>query len=84
MTVVECEALAQIEGYLLLNGKSLRDFLYMPVPPPRTLNTDVNGEDLDQLICKERSYDIMQLQDEFRLNVPLLNNDQCAIYDAIM
>jgi hypothetical protein len=75
MTVVECEALAQIEDYLLLNGKSLRDFPYMLVPLPRTLNTDVNSEDLDQLIREERSYDIAQLQDELCLNVPLLNDD---------
>jgi hypothetical protein len=61
MTVVECEALAQLEDYLLLNGKSLRDFSYMPIPPPRTLNIDDNGEDLDQLIREERSYNIVQL-----------------------
>ena len=64
-----------MEDYLLLNGKSLRDFPDMPIPPSRTLNIDNGGEDLDQLIREEKSYNIPQLQDEVRLNVPLLNDD---------
>lgn len=56
----------------------------MPIPPARALNIDGNGEDLDQLIREEMSYDIMQLQDEVRQKYPLLNNDQRIIYDAIM
>ncbi|CAB5176430.1 unnamed protein product [Rhizophagus irregularis] len=81
---IEHEALYQLEDYLLLNGKSLRDFPDMPIPPSRTLNIDNNGEDLDQLIREEKSYNIPQLQDEVHLNVPLLNDDQRAIYDAIL
>jgi hypothetical protein len=65
---IEHKALYQLEDYLLPNGKSLRDFPDMPIPPLKTLNIDNNGEDLDQLICKERSYNILQLQDEIRLN----------------
>ena len=82
--IIECEALNQLEDYLLLNGKSLRNFPDMPIPPPRTLNIDDNDEDLEQLIREEKSYNIAQLQNELYQNIPLLNNDQRMIYDAVM
>jgi hypothetical protein len=63
-----------LEDYLLLNGKSLKDFPDMPIPPLRTLNINNSG-DLDQLVCEEKSYNISQLHDEVCLNVPLLNDD---------
>lgn len=81
---IEYEALNQLEGHLLLNGKSLRDFPDMPIPPARALNVDGSNEDLDQLIREERSYNITQLQDEVCLNVPLLNDYQRMIYDTVM
>ena len=82
--IIECEALNQLEDYLLLNGKSLRNFPDMPIPPPRTLNINDSGEDLDQLIREERSYNVTQLQNELHQNIPLLNKDQHMIYDAVM
>ncbi|GES85174.1 transcriptional factor B3 [Rhizophagus clarus] len=81
---IEHKAFYQLDDYLLLNGKSLKDFPDMPIPPSRPLNIDNNGEDLDQLIREERSYNIPQLQEEVCLNVPLLNDDQRAIYDAVL
>ena len=82
--IIENEALNQLEDYLLLNGKSLKDFPDMPIPSARVLNINNSDEDLDQLICEERSYDITQLQNEVRQNIPLLNDDQRTIYDAVI
>ncbi len=79
MSDVEHEALSQLEHYLLLNGKSLKDFPDMPLP-----STNVNCENLDQLIQEERSYNIAQLNDELHRNVPLLNKDQRTIYNAVI
>jgi len=69
---IENEALNQLERCLLLNGKSLKDFSNMPL-----LSDDISNinNNLDQLIWKERSYDIIQLEDELYQNVLLLNED---------
>ncbi len=56
--IIEHEALNQLEDYLLSNEKSLKDFSDMPIPLSKTLNIGNNGEDLDQLIHEERSYNI--------------------------
>jgi len=56
----------------------------MPIPPPRSLDINYDSEDLDQLIREERSYNIAQLRDDVTRNVPLLNNDQRNIYEAVM
>jgi Cdc6-like AAA superfamily ATPase len=82
--VIEYKVLNQLKDYLLLNGKSLSDFPDMPIPPARTSNINGTGEDLDQLIREERSYNIIQLQDEVHRNVTLLNDDQRTIYNAVM
>ena len=50
---IENKALDQLENYLHLNGKSLKDFPNMPLP---SANIDYNTQDLDRLICEERSY----------------------------
>ena len=50
---IENEALDQLENYLHLNGKSLKDFPNMPLP---LANIDYNTQDLDRLIREERSY----------------------------
>src|ERR1043165_9077961 len=82
--IIEWEALNQLQDYLLLNGKSLKDFPNMQIPPRRTLNTDDGSEeDLDQLVREERSYNIPQLEEELRQNLPLLNYDQRTIYDTV-
>ncbi|CAG8748663.1 4832_t:CDS:2, partial [Rhizophagus irregularis] len=78
---IENQALNQLEHYLLLNGTSLKNFPNMPLPSE---GIDKSGDELDQLICEERSYSIIQLENELHQNVPLLNNDQHAIYDAVM
>ena len=79
---IENKTLNQLNNYLLLNGKSLKDFPNMPLPSETP--TDRNTQDLDQLIREERSYDITQLQTELHQNLPLLNKDQRAIYDAVI
>lgn len=53
MIIYEREALYQLEDNLLLNGKSLKDFPNMPIPPPKTLNINYSNENLDQLIREE-------------------------------
>ncbi|PKY39564.1 hypothetical protein RhiirA4_312692, partial [Rhizophagus irregularis] len=53
----------------------------MPLPSE---GINRSGDELDQLIREERSYSIIQLENELHQNVPLLNNDQRAIYDAVM
>ena len=50
---IENEALDQLENYLHLNEKLLKDFPNMPLP---SANIDYNTQDLDRLIRKERSY----------------------------
>ncbi|PKC07689.1 hypothetical protein RhiirA5_376858 [Rhizophagus irregularis] len=82
--MIEREALYQLEDILLLNGKSLKDFPDMPIPPPKTLDINYYNEDLDQLIREERSYDIAHLRNELLQNIPLLNDDQRNIYEAVM
>ncbi len=46
--------------------------------------TDINNENLDQLIQKERSYNIIQLKDKVFQNISLLNKDQRTAYNAII
>ncbi|RIA79498.1 PIF1-like helicase-domain-containing protein [Glomus cerebriforme] len=53
----------------------------MPLP---SSNINHNSEDLDQLIHEELSYNTVQLENELHQNVPLLNEDQHVIYDAII
>ena len=78
---IESKALDQLDRYLLLNGKSLKDFPNMPLPTKELTNID---DDLDQLIREETSYNIILLKNELRQNLPLLNKDQRTIYDAII
>lgn len=59
---IESETLEQLQNYLLLNGKSLKNFPNMPLPKEEV--TGINNEDLNQLIWEERSYNIAQLQNE--------------------
>jgi hypothetical protein len=51
--MIEHEALYQLEDILLLNGKSLKEFPDMPIPPPKTLDINYYNKDLDQLIREE-------------------------------
>ncbi|CAG8746952.1 3506_t:CDS:1, partial [Racocetra fulgida] len=64
-TVIEHEALTQLENILLLSGKSLKDFPDMPIPPI-TSNISNNEETLNHLIREERSYNITNLQAELQ------------------
>ncbi|GET67424.1 uncharacterized protein LOC104885245 [Rhizophagus irregularis DAOM 181602=DAOM 197198] len=80
---VEQEALRQLESYLQLNAKSLKDFPDMPLFLGGSAFLD--GPDaLNQLIREEMSYDVTLLQSALNQNVPLLNKDQRAIYDAVL
>ncbi|CAG8806155.1 2102_t:CDS:1, partial [Dentiscutata erythropus] len=54
---IEHKALTQLKNILLLNGKSLKDFPDMPIPSI-TSNISNNKEELNHLICEERSYNI--------------------------
>ncbi len=47
----------------------------MPLPLKTLTDIDHNTEDFDQLIQKERSYDIVQLKHQLNQDVPLLNKD---------
>src|SRR6266540_6398681 len=78
---IENKALDQLENYLHLNGKLLKDFSNMPLP---SANIDYNTQDLDRLIREERSYNTIQLKRELDRNVLLLNEDQHAIYDTVI
>ena len=53
--------LYQLEEYLLLNKKLLRDFPNMPIPLPRFLDINHDSNDLDQLIHENN---ITQLSDD--------------------
>ena len=50
---IKNETLDQLENYLHLNEKLLKDFLNMPLS---LVNIDYNTQDLDRLIREERSY----------------------------
>ncbi len=45
---------------------------------------DHSTKDLDWLIHKEKTYNIIQLEHELHKNVPLLNKDQWVIYDDVI
>jgi len=82
--VIEYKALSQLDSYLQLNGKSLKDFPNMPLPLEH-LPEISNNNNLEKLIQKERlSYDPAQLESILSANLPLLNKDQYTIYNAIM
>ena len=83
--IVEHEALNQLNSYLQLNEKSLKDFLKMPIPLEHITGINNNNNDLEQLIQRERlSYNNAQLESTLSNNIPLLNEDQHIIYYAIM
>jgi PIF1-like helicase/Helitron helicase-like domain at N-terminus len=82
--VVEHKALNQLNHYLQLNGKSLKDFPNMPLPLVDIPSVINNNNDLDQLIQEEKSYNITQLNNILHNNIPLLNKDQHTIYDTII
>ncbi|CAG8808118.1 11920_t:CDS:1, partial [Dentiscutata erythropus] len=80
---IENEALTQLENILLLNGKFLKNFPDMPILSI-TSNISNNEEELNHLICEERSYNITDLEAKSQHNIPLLNNDQRAVFDAVI
>ncbi|CAG8724603.1 16411_t:CDS:2, partial [Dentiscutata erythropus] len=80
---IENKALTQLENILLLNRKSLKNFPNMPIPSI-TSNISNNEEKLNHLIREERSYNITDLEAKSQCNIPLLNNDQCAVFDAVI
>jgi hypothetical protein len=80
---VEQEVLRQLESHLQLNAKSLKDFPNMPLFSGDSAILD-GPHGLTQLLREEMSYDITRLQSALQQNVPLLNEDQHAIYDAVL
>ncbi|GBC19098.2 ATP-dependent DNA helicase PIF1-like [Rhizophagus irregularis DAOM 181602=DAOM 197198] len=73
---VEQEALRQLESYLQLNVKSLKDFPDIPLFLEGSGFLD--GPDTSNL------NDVTLLQSALNQNVPLLNKDQQTIYDAVL
>ena len=61
---IENEVLNQLEHYLSLNGKSLKDFPNMPLPSERMISIDDRNKDLNQLIQEEKSYNVIELEKE--------------------
>ncbi|CAG8747296.1 3928_t:CDS:2 [Dentiscutata erythropus] len=53
----------------------------MPIPPENTSNIE---DTLNQLIHKERLYNITELEDELCQNLPLLNENQYTIFNAVI
>ena len=80
---IEYKALNQLNHYLLLNGKSLKDFPFMPLPLKKANNND-NDYDLDKLVQEEKSYDASHLRKILDNNISLLNEDQYSIYNAVI
>jgi ATP-dependent DNA helicase PIF1 len=80
---IEQEALRQLESYLRLNAKSLKDFPNMPLFLGGSGFLD-GPDGLNQLIQEEMSYDVIQLQDSLHQNVSLLNKDQQAIFNVVL
>ena len=83
-SAIKNEVLNQLEHYLSLNEKSLKDFPNMPLPSEKVTSINNRDEDLNQLIQEERSYNGIELEKELHQNVPLLNKDQRSIYDAVI
>ena len=83
-STIEHMALNQLNHYLQLNGKSLIDFPNMPHSLENISNNSNNNNNSDQLIHEERSYNTIQLENILHNNIPLLNENQHAIYDAVM
>jgi len=47
----------------------------MPLLMEMVANINHSVKNLDRLICKEKSYDIIQLKYQLHQNIPLLNKD---------
>ncbi len=56
----------------------------MPILSETLTDIDCNTKDFDQLIQKKRSYDINQLKYQLDQNISLLNEDQHAIFNAVI
>ena len=83
--IIECRALNQLNQYLLSNGKSLKDFPDMHLLLENMPDVDNDNNNLDQLIQEERLlYNIMHLESILHNNIPLLNAEQHAIYNAVI
>ncbi|CAB4418715.1 unnamed protein product [Rhizophagus irregularis] len=82
--IIEYRALNQLNQYLLLNGKSLKDFPNMHLLLENLPDINEEIDDLSQLIQEERSYNIPQLENILQNNVPLLNTEQYTIYNTVI
>jgi primosomal protein N' len=80
---IEQEALRQLESHLQLNAKSLKDFPNMPLFLGESKIPD-SSDSLNQFIREEMLYNNIQLENELSKTLPLLNEDQRAIYNAIL
>jgi hypothetical protein len=83
-SIIEFKALNQLNQYLLLNGKSLKDFPNMHLLLEDLPDINEESDDLDQLIQQEKSYNITQLENVLQNNVPLLNTEQYDIYNTVI
>ncbi|KAF7800995.1 putative PIF1 DNA helicase/replication protein A1-like protein [Senna tora] len=72
-------ALAEIENFLKINGRSLADFPPMPIPNEAVMRNIGN-----LLISEELNYDRNALRTEHAHLLSSLTNEQRSIYDKIM
>ncbi|KAF7807290.1 uncharacterized protein G2W53_039451 [Senna tora] len=72
-------ALAEIENFLKINGRSLADFSPMPIPNEAVMRNIGN-----LLISEELNYDRNALRTEHAHILSSLTNEQRSIYDKIM
>jgi hypothetical protein len=80
---VEQEVLRQLKYYLQMNAKMLKEFPNIPVFLENSAFLDASDR-LNQLLREEMSYDITLLLSTLHHNVLLLNEDQRAVYDAVL
>ena len=81
---MEQKGLDQLNQYLLLNGKSLKDFPNIHLLLESMPEISNNYDNLDHLIQEEKSYNITQLEKIILNDVPLLNADQRTIYNTVI
>ncbi|XP_065314556.1 uncharacterized protein LOC135923630 [Gordionus sp. m RMFG-2023] len=82
--ITENLALCHINQILIQNGKSLKDFLGMPIPLLSTQSPSATVNIRCHLIREEISYDTDDMYKKYLANYNLFNLDQNIIYAKIM
>ncbi|KAK1385228.1 hypothetical protein POM88_022963 [Heracleum sosnowskyi] len=71
--------LAEIHKLLKSIGKSLKDYNQMPQPPVSYLDSRLNN-----LIIEETSYDVTEMEEEFKDLFANCNKEQFEVYNGVM